>query len=545
MLVERNNSSTVRLPEQFRKMDIKDLLESNSSPRYNGDRRYPPPTDRQVATPPSHHLARTISTCAPDLPPASGIAPHPVLPSPAPTVIPSDSYYRRSPPYPVKSEYSESGYPAWEHRRRPSHSTLYGSYQGYEYSSHYPPHPLSLQSPNKRAPSLDEHAAKRHKKGKGPNQKWDAEEDARIIELRGSGMKWGDISKNLPGRTEIACRLHYQNYLEKRGQWDEEKKTKLARVYERCCPSPLGWIRETQLTNIRMKADLWQPLANELGVPWRSAEAMHWLLGEREMARRANTIPFALVSGPNSAGPQGEGNGRIAQTNRMLDSTICFEPSDIAALQATSPPAQGSTGSTGAFRFGYDARAGLSGGSEGSDGPGYGDYDGDNDSPTGLGRPSGAAREDKVKREGQVPSEEGIRLPRIAQLDSGYDRNRRDEGAYSNIIHHPYSASRGGNSQHGSRAGDSQHGSNGSLPPNRSNGSNHRSSNGSRPEHALVVDTQQRRDSQGSNATPGSGSGTGSGPHSGTASSPKSGHLHSSSIPRKRKDGSHEDRTSL
>ena len=292
-----------------------------------------------------------------------------------------------------------------------------------------------------------------------------------------------------------------------------------------------------------MKADLWQPLANELGVPWRSAEAMHWLLGEREMARRANTIPFALVSGPNSAGPQGEGNGRIAQTNRMLDSTICFEPSDIAALQATSP---GGQGSTGAFRFGYDARARLSGGSDGSDGPGYGDYDGDNDSPTGLGRSGGAGREDNVKSEGVVPSEEGLRLPRIAQLDDrGYDQNRRDEPGYSSALHHPYAERRGDNNHHASRGGDSHPGSNGSLPTNRSNGSNHRSSNGSRPEHPLIVDTQQRRDSQGSHVSRCSGSGTGSGPQSGTASSPKSGRLHSPSIPRKRKDESHEDRTSL
>jgi hypothetical protein len=46
-------------------------------------------------------------------------------------------------------------------------------------------------------------------------------------------MKWDDISKRLPGRSSIACRLHYQNYLEKRGKWTEERKNKLARVYER------------------------------------------------------------------------------------------------------------------------------------------------------------------------------------------------------------------------------------------------------------------------------------------------------------------------
>lgn len=63
--------------------------------------------------------------------------------------------------------------------------------------------------------------------------KWSPEEDALIIDLRGSGMKWEDISKRLPGRSAISCRLHYQNYLERRGEWDEDKKNKLARLYER------------------------------------------------------------------------------------------------------------------------------------------------------------------------------------------------------------------------------------------------------------------------------------------------------------------------
>lgn len=63
--------------------------------------------------------------------------------------------------------------------------------------------------------------------------KWSADEDALIIELRGSGMKWEDISKRLPGRSAISCRLHYQNYLERRSEWDEERKNKLARLYER------------------------------------------------------------------------------------------------------------------------------------------------------------------------------------------------------------------------------------------------------------------------------------------------------------------------
>ncbi|KAL1861630.1 hypothetical protein Daus18300_008746 [Diaporthe australafricana] len=108
--------------------------------------------------------------------------------------------------------------------------------------------------------------------------KWSPEEDALIIELRGSGMKWEDISKRLPGRSAISCRLHYQNYLERRSEWDEERKNKLARLYE------------------RFKPEMWAKVAEEMQVPWRAAEAMHWQLGEADMARRAGVVPFSLTS---------------------------------------------------------------------------------------------------------------------------------------------------------------------------------------------------------------------------------------------------------
>lgn len=43
---------------------------------------------------------------------------------------------------------------------------------------------------------------------------WPPEVDALILELRGNGMTWDDISTRLPGRSAISIRLHYQNYLE-------------------------------------------------------------------------------------------------------------------------------------------------------------------------------------------------------------------------------------------------------------------------------------------------------------------------------------------
>lgn len=68
---------------------------------------------------------------------------------------------------------------------------------------------------------------------KKSNRKWTTEEDEVLTELRGQGKKWEDISHHIPDRSDIACRLHFQNYVEKRPAWDEAKKDTLAMMYER------------------------------------------------------------------------------------------------------------------------------------------------------------------------------------------------------------------------------------------------------------------------------------------------------------------------
>lgn len=88
-----------------------------------------------------------------------------------------------------------------------------------------PPHQV-IKRQASQTPLADESPAKKQ-------SKWTPEEDNLTIELRGQGMKWDDIAKRLPGRSSISCRLRYQNYLEKRAIWDEEKKNKLARLYAR------------------------------------------------------------------------------------------------------------------------------------------------------------------------------------------------------------------------------------------------------------------------------------------------------------------------
>ncbi|KAK2796020.1 hypothetical protein FQN50_009640 [Emmonsiellopsis sp. PD_5] len=115
--------------------------------------------------------------------------------------------------------------------------------------------------------------------------KWSPEEDAKIIGLWAHRVKWEDISKELLGRSAISCHLHYQNYLERRSEWDESRKDRLARLYE------------------RSKAEIWAKIAEEMGVPWRAAEAMHWQLGEEDIARRAGTVLFSF-SQPASEPPQ-------------------------------------------------------------------------------------------------------------------------------------------------------------------------------------------------------------------------------------------------
>jgi hypothetical protein len=99
-----------------------------------------------------------------------------------------------------------------------------GMHQGQPRSNGSPPQALKRQA--SQTPLPEESPAKKQ-------SKWTPEEDNLTIELRGQGMKWDDIAKRLPGRSSISCRLRYQNYLEKRAIWDEEKKNKLARLYAR------------------------------------------------------------------------------------------------------------------------------------------------------------------------------------------------------------------------------------------------------------------------------------------------------------------------
>ncbi|OAL25893.1 hypothetical protein AYO22_04520 [Fonsecaea multimorphosa] len=186
-----------------------------------------------------------------------------------------------------------------------------------------PPQPRPAV-PAKRLSSTQDHPIQSPAK---KQSKWSPEEDAKIIQLRQDGMKWEDISKHLPGRSAISCRLHYQNYLERRSEWDEDRKNKLARLYERYVEkrrtgSPFVTLSTSKrfcdtvlpalsfwkfpLTNFsesRFRADMWARVAEEMAMPWRAVEAMHWQMGEHEMAKRAGVTPFSLTNANSGIEP--------------------------------------------------------------------------------------------------------------------------------------------------------------------------------------------------------------------------------------------------
>ena len=113
------------------------------------------------------------------------------------------------------------------------YSTSTAPPQGYAQTQTAPigGHQPTLGLSSKRGPPTNPHplASPAKKKAK----KWTDREAALLVSLRGANMKWADIAKQFPGRTETSCRLRYQNYEERTVTWDEDMKDKLARLYER------------------------------------------------------------------------------------------------------------------------------------------------------------------------------------------------------------------------------------------------------------------------------------------------------------------------
>ena len=88
---------------------------------------------------------------------------------------------------------------------------------------------------------------------------------------------------------------------------------------------------------------MWKLVANEMKIPWRSAEGMHWIMGETEMARRANVTPFSNTIQSSSLSNTATTTYSNANTNghshqrtpsyRNTNNTIVFDPEQLATLK--------------------------------------------------------------------------------------------------------------------------------------------------------------------------------------------------------------------
>lgn len=101
---------------------------------------------------------------------------------------------------------------------------------------------------------------------------------------------------------------------------------------------------------LRFKQEMWSKVAEEMAVPWRAAEAMHWQLGENDMARRAGVVPFSLStitidspsSGPRSSPARGHSYSQSTSS--------AMGPGSVGSRYSRPGTAQGNPNSRGGTR---------------------------------------------------------------------------------------------------------------------------------------------------------------------------------------------------
>lgn len=90
----------------------------------------------------------------------------------------------------------------------------------------------------------------------------------------------------------------------------------------------------------RFKADMWAKIAAEMEIPWRAAEAMHWQMGENEMARRAGVTPFTLTNtstNSTATSRMNPRNGPIVRTGHEAPRSYGQQLPSLAELTAGLP----------------------------------------------------------------------------------------------------------------------------------------------------------------------------------------------------------------
>ncbi|KAJ5704354.1 hypothetical protein N7536_000043 [Penicillium majusculum] len=130
----------------------------------------------------------------------------------------------------------------------------------------------SLTSRSHRVPSQSSSVQKLHQARPSTSKSWTAEEDKKLMCLRNKGLTWTAISKELPGRTHLACRLRMQNYLSRPYEWTGNKQTWVAESYD------------------RQKPELCLVVPEQAASLWQSDENMQWRQRNEQMTSQATTL---------------------------------------------------------------------------------------------------------------------------------------------------------------------------------------------------------------------------------------------------------------
>ena len=148
---------------------------------------------------------------------------------------------------------------------------------------------------------------------------------------------------------------------------------------------------------------MWAKVAEDLQVPWRAAESMHWALGEQEMARRAGVVPFSMA--PAGYAPlAGTVGGPVGSSS---SSASGMEPSGYIDPSAQEVGGRLSSGRRDSYGYGSEPESGV-GLTQGHAG-GLGDYEAVSEDVGGRRR----------RRPISGPGGQGVVLPSLAEFEGG------------------------------------------------------------------------------------------------------------------------------
>ncbi|KAL8996665.1 MAG: hypothetical protein Q9169_003889 [Polycauliona sp. 2 TL-2023] len=194
-----------------------------------------------------------------------------------------------------------------------------------------PPPSLSIPASSIKRTASTSPQESRHT-SKKPARQWSDADSHKLLKLRGANTTWLEIAHHFPGRTDTGCRLRYQNYLEKKYGWTEEKKKSLAVLYERYVTARqhlVGFV-SVLILPVSRKHEMWQPIADDLVIPWRAVEDMHWAIGQENLVSMGGG---KLLHPDRSGSKQDPGGSRTS----FVSATSAVGPPPMQAHFVSAP----------------------------------------------------------------------------------------------------------------------------------------------------------------------------------------------------------------